>query len=322
MTTAATAGNPAPLDIVSIGEPMVEFNQTDPGAPRYLQGFGGDTSNMVIAAARSGARCGYVTRLGDDEFGRMFLDLWGAEGVDCSGVTIDRAAHTAVYFVTHGSQGHVFSYLRAGSAASRLSPETLPEGTLETARIVHASGISQAISASACDAVLQAFESARASGRQVAFDSNLRLKLWPLARARAMIGAAAALSDYFFPSLEDAAFLSGLEDPQAILDWCHRLGARTVFLKLGAQGVIVSDGEVRTVVEGHRVASVDATGAGDCFCGACLARIAAGDDLLSAARYANAAAALSTSGFGAVAPLPRPDAVRALLGAAPSPRPG
>ena len=52
MTTAATAGNPAPLDIVSIGEPMVEFNQTDPGAPRYLQGFGGDTSNMVIAAAR------------------------------------------------------------------------------------------------------------------------------------------------------------------------------------------------------------------------------------------------------------------------------
>src|SRR5690606_31442025 len=111
MTTAATAGNPAPLDIVSIGEPMVELNQTDPGAPRYLQGFGGDTSNMVIAAARSGARCGYVTRLGDDEFGRMFLDLWGAEGVDCSGVTIDRAAHTAVYFVTHGSQGHVFSYL-------------------------------------------------------------------------------------------------------------------------------------------------------------------------------------------------------------------
>ncbi len=343
---AATAGTHPPIDVVSIGEPMVEFNQTDPGAPRYLQGFGGDTSNMVIAAARSGARSGYVTRLGDDEFGRMFLDLWRAEGVDCSSVAIDGAAHTAVYFVTHGSQGHVFSYLRAGSAASRLSPATLPEGivtterraapssvdplggqagpspalgVLSTARIVHASGISQAISASACDAVLQAFESARASGRQVAFDSNLRLKLWPLARARAMIGAAAALSDYFFPSLEDAAVLSGLEEPQAILDWCHRLGARTVFLKLGAQGVIVSDGSRRVTIGGHRVAAVDATGAGDCFCGACLARIAAGDDILAAARYANAAAALSTTGFGAVAPLPRPEAVRTLLDTAPSP---
>jgi 2-dehydro-3-deoxygluconokinase len=318
---AATAGIPPPVDIVSIGEPMVEFNQTDPGAPRYLQGFGGDTSNMVIAAARSGARSGYVTRLGDDEFGRMFLDLWRAEGVDCSPVAIDGTAHTAVYFVTHGSQGHVFSYLRAGSAASRLSPATLPEGILATARIVHASGISQAISSSACDAVLQAFESARASGRQVAFDSNLRLKLWPLARARAMIGAAAALADYFFPSLEDAAVLSGLDEPQAILDWCHRLGARTVFLKLGAQGVIVSDGNRRVTIGGHRVAAVDATGAGDCFCGACLARIAAGDDILAAARYANAAAALSTTGFGAVAPLPRPESVQALLDSASPSRP-
>jgi 2-dehydro-3-deoxygluconokinase len=58
---------------------------------------------------------------------------------------------------------------------------------------------------------------------------------------------------------------------------------------------------------------VDATGAGDCFCGACLARIAAGDGLADAARYANAAAALSTTGFGAVAPVPRPDAVRRLM---------
>lgn len=319
--TAPATGTGKPVDIVSIGEPMVEFNQTDPGTPRYLQGFGGDTSNMVIAAARSGARSGYVTRLGDDEFGRMFLGLWRAEGVDCSAVAIDPSAHTAVYFVTHGAQGHLFSYLRAGSAASRLSPATLPEDYLATAGIVHASGISQAISANACDAVLQAFESARAAGRKVAFDANLRLKLWPLARARAMIAAAAALSDYFFPSLEDAAVLSGLEEPQAILDWCHRIGARTVFLKLGPQGVVVSDGNRRETIAGHRVEAVDATGAGDCFCGATLARLVAGDDIMAAARYGNAAAALATTGFGAVAPLPRPEAVRALLDAAPGRQP-
>lgn len=301
------------FDIVSIGEPMVEFNQTTPGDPHYLQGFGGDSSNMTIAAARSGARTAYVTRLGDDEFGRMFLALWKTEGVDASGVGIDPQAHTAVYFVSHGPQGHVFSYLRAGSAASRMRPADLPLGIIRGARFVHASGISMAISASAADTVLAAFESARAAGVEVSFDSNLRLKLWPIARARAMIGAAAGLADYFFPSIEDARALSGLDDAGANIDWAHRLGARTVFLKLGPEGVIVSDGAKRERLAGHKVNAVDATGAGDCFCGATLARLAAGDDAFAAARYANAAAALATTGFGAVAPLPRPDAVRALL---------
>lgn len=300
-------------DVVCIGEPMIEFNQTAPERPQFLQGFGGDTANAALAAARSGARTAYLTRIGDDDFGRMFLALWRAEGVDTEGVRIDPQAHTAVYFVTHGDAGHAFSYLRAGSAASRMRPEDVPLALVRAARIVHASGISLAISPGACDAVLHAFEAARSAGAAVAFDSNLRLRLWPLARARAMICTAASMSDYFFPSLDDVAALSGLDEPDAIVDWSHRLGAKAVFLKLGAEGVIVSDGSKRERLPGHRVAAVDATGAGDCFCGAALARLAAGDGLVDAARYANAAAALSTTGYGAVAPLPRPDAVRRLI---------
>jgi len=304
------------FDIVALGEPMVEFNQTQAAEPSYLQGFGGDSSNMIVAAARTGARTAYVTRLGEDEFGRMFLALWRAEGVDARGVEIDPQAHTAVYFVTHGPQGHVFSYLRAGSAASRMRPADLPLDLVREARFVHASGISMAISASACDTVFAAFEAARAAGARVSLDSNLRLKLWPLARARAILGAAAALADHFFPSIEEARTLSGLEQPDAIVDWAHRLGARTVYLKLGPEGVIVSDGARREHIAGLKVKAVDATGAGDCFCGATLARLAAGDSAFDAVRYANAAAALATTGFGAVAPLPRPEAVRKLLGGA------
>jgi 2-dehydro-3-deoxygluconokinase len=301
------------IDVVSIGEPMVEFNQIRPGEPRYLQGFGGDSSNMVIAAARIGARTAYVTRVGDDEFGRMFLDLWKGEGVDTGGVAVDREAHTAAYFVKHAAQGHTFSYLRAGSAASRMRPDDLPTDLIRAARYVHASGVSMAISASAADTVLAAFEAARAGGAQISFDANLRLKLWPLSRARAVIGAATGLADYFFPSIDDARELSGLKESDAIVDWAHRLGAKVVFLKLGAEGVIASDGAKRERVPGFRVEVVDATGAGDCFCGAALARLAAGDSIWDAARYANAAAALTTTGFGAVAPLPRPDAVQRLL---------
>ena len=262
---------------------------------------------MIIAAARSGARTGYVTRLGDDEFGRMFLELWRKEGVDTRGIAADPQAFTAVYFVTHGATGHAFSYLRAGSAASRMHPEDLPLELIRSARIVHASGISLAVAQAATQAALAA-----ARG-EVSFDSNLRLKLWGLERARAAIARAAALADYFFPSLEDARALSGREGEEANLDWAHGLGAKTVFLKLGAEGVWVSDGGKRERIPGHTVLAVDATGAGDCFCGAALARLAAGDSVREAARYANAAAALATTGFGAVAPLPRPEAVRALL---------
>jgi 2-dehydro-3-deoxygluconokinase len=303
------------LDLVAIGEPMVEFNQTRPGEPQFLQGYGGDTSNMIIAAARCGARTAYVTRVGDDEFGRLFLALWRAEGVDTRGVAVDPAAHTAVYFVSHGPQGHAFSYLRAGSAASRMRPQDLPLALLREARCLHASGISMGISASAADTVLAAFDAARAAGARLSFDSNLRLKLWPLARARALIGAAASMAAYFFTSLEDARALSGLVEPDALIDWAHRLGAKNVLLMCGAEGAIASDGAKRERIAGFKVAAVDATGAGDCFCGATLARLSSGDTLFDAARYGNAAAALKTTAFGAVAPLPRAEAVRALLGA-------
>ena len=297
------------MDIVSIGEPLIEFNQTRPGEPSYLQGFGGDTSNMAIAAARQGARAAYVTRVGDDEFGRLLRNLWAEEKVDASAVATDSSAHTGVYFVTHGPKGHVFSYARAGSAASRMGPEHLPMDLIRKGRFVHASGISMAISDSACDAVLAAFEAAQT----VSFDSNLRLRLWPIERARKMIAKAAALADYFCPSAEDAEALSGLKDPDALLDWAHGLGAKNVFLKLGSDGVIVSDGKSRTRVPGYKVKAVDGTGAGDCFCGAALARLAAGDSLVEAARYGNAAAALKTTGYGAVGPIPRPAEVRSLL---------
>jgi 2-dehydro-3-deoxygluconokinase len=297
------------IDVLSIGEPLIEFNQTRPGKPQYLQGFGGDSSNMAIAAARQGARVAYFTRLGDDEFGRWFLALWREEQVDVRQVAIDPATHTGVYFVSHGPQGHVFSYLRAGSAASRMAPGDLPLELVHSARFVHASGISMAISQSACDAVLEAFKAAQT----VSFDSNLRLRLWPLERAREMIGRAAALADYFFPSAEDAEQLSGFKQPDALVDWAHGLGAKNVFLKLGKDGVIVSDGKTRTRIAGHKVKAVDGTGAGDCFCGATLARLAKGDSLVEAARYGNAAAALKTTGYGAVAPIPTPKAVKALL---------
>jgi 2-dehydro-3-deoxygluconokinase len=309
----------ASVDLVALGEPLVEFNQTRGSANQYLQGFGGDTSNCVIAVARLGLRTAYITRLGSDAFGRMFLDLWRHEGVDTQGVGIDADARTGVYFVTHAAAGHEFSYLRAGSAASRMRPADLPLDLIRTSKVLHVSGISQAISERACDTAFTAIEAAREAGTKISYDPNLRLKLWTLARARAVIVGTIPLCDWFLPSLEEAEQLSGLSEPQALLDWCHTRGAPVVALKMGADGAWVSTATMRQHVPGHRMACVDTTGAGDCFDGAFAARLIAGDTPLAAARYANAAAALKTLGYGAVAPLPRDHEVKAFLARPSSP---
>ena len=304
------------VDILALGEAMIEFNQARADDPHtWLQGFGGDTSNMAIAAARLGARSGYVTRVGNDEFGRRLTELWTREHVATEGVAIDDDAPTGVYFVSHDATGHAFSYLRAGSAASRMTPASLPLPVLHATRVLHLSAISQAISATACDACFAAIDTAHATGARVSYDTNLRLKLWPLARAKAIVFESLRMTDWALPSLDDAARLFGSDDPARIVDACHALGAPVVVLKLGSDGCLASDGHRREHLRGERVDAVDATGAGDCFDGAFIARIVDGDDVFAAARFANAAAALATTGFGAVAPLPRRADVESLLAA-------
>jgi 2-dehydro-3-deoxygluconokinase len=307
------------LDIVALGEAMLEFNQTQGQAhdapPLYLQGFGGDTSNAAIAAARAGARVAYLSRLGTDRWGDRLMDLWQQEKVATHTVLRDAQAPTGMYFVSHDAQGHHFSYARAGSAASRMQPQDLRHwaDSIAQSQWLHLSGISLAISASACDTAFAAMQHARSSGTRVALDSNLRLSLWPLAQAQACIRQAVGLCDLFLPSLDDMTALTGLTQAADIIAWSHTQGAAQVVLKLGGDGALASDGQTQRTVPGHTVQALDATGAGDCFAGNLLARLSAGDDLWTASAYANAAAALSVQAFGAVAPLPRHDEVLNLL---------
>jgi 2-dehydro-3-deoxygluconokinase len=290
-------------DILCLGEAMVEFNQSNPDGS-FVMGFGGDTSNVAIAAARSGAQAGYITAVGADLFGDQLLGLWARENVDTRGVSRREDAPTGVYFVTHGHQGHEFTYLRKGSAASLMRPADLPRGLIEGAKFLHVSAISQAISATAAEMVLTAICMARGAGGRVCYDTNLRLRLWPLEQARGVIHEAMAQAHIARPSLEDARLLTGLEAPDAIADFYLKLGADTVALTMGGDGVLLATTQKRQRFQPLAVDFVDATGAGDSFSGAFLARLSAGDDAFAAACYANAAAALSTTRHGAVAGIP------------------
>lgn len=302
------------IDILSMGEPMVEFSQTrGRDEATFLRGYGGDTSNFAVAAARQGAAVGYISAVGDDVNGGLLRSLWKAEGVDDSHVLIDPDAPTGIYFVTYDDKGHHFSFYRSGSAASRYAARSLPLDAIAGSRVFHFSGISLAISTASCDACYRAAAHAHASGVTVSFDTNLRLKLWSADRARAIMTDVMSSVDVCLPSHDDIVALTGVDDPDKIIDWILGLGPKVVALKLGDRGAIIADTNGRIRISPYPCHCVDATGAGDTFGGAFIARLVAGDGMRDAGHYAAAAAALSTEGYGAVKPIPRPAEVRRLL---------
>lgn len=285
-------------EIICLGEPLVEFNHQADGT--FLQGVGGDVSNVAIAAARNGASVGLSTNIGNDFFGHHLLQFWKATGVDTTGVNILENEDTGVYFVTHDANGHHFTYRRKGSAASKFSENDLRFRLIETCQVLYASGITLAVSPSLRKAAFRAIERGKRSGKTVAFDPNLRTALWPLEEARSVTHEAMKLCDIALPGLDDARILTGLDDPMDIVAFYHDLGAEIVALTLGRDGVLLSQPGHYQFIPGRAVNAVDATGAGDCFNGVFLSTYTANRNALSAAVTANEEAAASTTKYGAV----------------------
>ncbi|MCP3804851.1 sugar kinase [Allokutzneria sp. A3M-2-11 16] len=305
-------------DVVSMGEPLVEFNAEVPGLLRSARGFftayGGDSANFAVAAARLGGRSAYLTRIGDDEFGAALLDSWRCEGVDTSGVLVDPEAFTGVYFISRTDTGHDFTYYRKGSAASGLRSSDVPEDVVRDARLLHVSGVTQAISTSACDAVFHAIELAKRHATLVSYDPNLRPALWPPALAKAIALASIQAADIVLPNLDEGRALTGLDEPREVLAALRDRTDGLVVLKLGADGVLLGlpGGDVH--VPPYKVVAVDATGAGDAFAAAFAVRLLAGFEPEEAARFAVIAGALTTTGKGAIGSVPvRLDVERRLL---------
>ncbi|GAA4873887.1 sugar kinase [Saccharopolyspora cebuensis] len=305
------------IDVLAMGEPLVEFNAgTDgdlAGSETFSRGYGGDTSNFIIAAARSGARTEYLTRIGDDAFGTALGDLWRREGVGTPHVVREAGGRTGIYFIARNGGEHAFTYYRHDSPATRLSPADVTGEVIARARLVHLTGITQAISHSACDAAFHAMALARERGVLVSYDPNHRPGLWATERARAVILRSLALCDIALPNLDEGRMLTGADQPRDVLAALRELCPGTVVLKNGAQGALLADGATIAEIPAPPVASVDASGAGDAFDGAFAARLLGGGGPAEAARYAAAAAALSTTGHGAVRPIPHHEDVLELL---------
>ena len=297
-------------EVISLGEPMLEFCATDVGrlskVPLFKRGWGGDTSNFAVSAARQGLSVAHICRLGGDEFGRSFLDLWEEEGMDNSRVVVEEDAWTAIYIISlMEGGGHDFTYYRAGSAASRCCVDDLDLDYLSKARFFHASGISLAISKSVREAALKAQTHIHENGGFNSFDINMRTKLWDLETARKSLAEAFRLSDVVFASIEDMNTLYGITEPEKAAEHLRDRGVETVVVKHGGKGCYISTDERSFTMPGYKIDVVDTTGSGDAFDGAWIKGVQMGWDLERIASYSNAVGALTATGLGAVAPIPR-----------------
>ena len=279
----------------AIGEGLLEVG-LEPGLPTDClgRGFGGDAANTMVMAALMGADARLISRVGDDAAGRILLEFWREQGLDVSCVAVDTAAPTGLYLNERDVAGnHRFSYHRSGSAASLLGAPDVGAGAVAGLDVLHVTGVTLSISASAADAARAAVDRARAAGARVSFAVNYRAQLGP---DSALMLDLARAADVVFLSVEDARSLVGAERTE---DVAAALGKPAeIVMTHGAEPAVLLAADHRYEVTPPAVDVVDAAGAGDALAGAYLAARCAGVPAARALAYGVAAGTLSCTGSG------------------------
>jgi 2-dehydro-3-deoxygluconokinase len=270
------------LDVLAIGETMAMVTPAQgerlEDADTLLIDIGGAESNVAMHLAALDVHAAWASRVGNDPFGRRVLARVGGAGVDISLVEVDDAKPTGVYFKDSSAAATRVHYYRAGSAAAEMSREWVAALPLNSARIVHVSGITPALSDS-CAGVVDAVLAATAGTETlVSFDVNYRPGLWPVSDAAPVLAELANRADVVFVGLDEAQTLWGTrsaEDVRVLLDRPDRLVVKDG--AVGATEFLVTES---TFVEPSLLSVlelVELVGAGDAFAAGYLAGVVEGD---------------------------------------------
>ncbi|HEY3418788.1 MAG TPA: PfkB family carbohydrate kinase [Armatimonadota bacterium] len=258
-------------DVTCLGELLIDFTSLQPGAsiidtPGFEKHAGGAPANVAVGVSRLGGSAAFLGMVGDDEFGRYLAKMLADRGVNTAGLRYSRQAHTTLAFVALRADGErEFIFYRNPGADMLYSVGDLDEALITAGRIFHHGSISL-IAEPNREATLRAIALARAQGRLISYDPNLRLNLWPdAACAREGIHLALHTADLLKVSDEEMTFLTGETDLDAGMAHLRSLGIPMVVVTLGAQGCAYSWGDARGRVTALPRQAVDTTGAGDAF---------------------------------------------------------
>jgi 2-dehydro-3-deoxygluconokinase len=286
------------MRVVCIGECMVELRPEEPG--RFALGFAGDVYNTAVQLKRRAPEIEvqFLTVTGDDGLSGQMREAWRAEGLDPA-LAFQGAGTPGLYLIELVQGERRFHYWRSASPARQWLSALVSAGGVEVlsgADLVYLSGISLAILPEADQPIaLELLAAARGRFGRLAFDPNVRERLWPsMERAREVIGGAAQFADIVLPSADDLQALGWSEDD---------LPGEAV-VTAGADGCRLRVGAAWRALPAPSTSVRDTSGAGDSFNAAYLAARLRGEGPLAAAQAGLALAAQIVGQLGALPPRP------------------
>jgi tagatose kinase len=290
-------------NVISMGGMLVEIMREQVNEPLDRVGTfagpfpSGDTCIYINAVARLGHTTGFIGAIGEDEFGACILRRFSQNGVDFSQGRILPGHTTGTAFVAYSDdQSRKFIFHWRFSAAGQLGPGYLEKGYFCEAKWLHLTGCNLAVTDLARDACYGAMQ-LLPTGAHLSFDPNIRPELLTVDEIRALCQPVIDRATVIFPSIGEAAMLTGESTDEAGCRLWVQLG-KIVVLKMGAFGCRIFFKGQETHVPGFPIEEIDPTGAGDCFCAGFTVALLEGMTLKEAGRFANAVGALAVTRLG------------------------
>ena len=303
--------NPTPrFDVISLGESMLRLSvatgrRLDDTRSLDLE-IAGAESNVMVALARLGRRCGWVGQLPDQALGHAVLRALRSDGVDVSAVKQVPNERMGLYFIEFATQPRATQviYDRANSAAAHMTAEAIDWDYMLDTRLIHLTGITAALSDSCYAVLVEIIRRARLAGVKISFDVNYRARLWDAATAGQKLRPLIAEADLLLCKGADATALFGCAgEPRQLMTSLKALTrASAVYSTFGEQGAALLFGDQFVTQPALPVQIVDRIGSGDAFAAGVLDAWLSGEPTLETLReglrqgVALAAIALSQHG--------------------------
>jgi 2-dehydro-3-deoxygluconokinase len=256
--------------VMTIGDALITLNPSTTGPMRYVTNFerkvGGAELNFAIGCARLGLVCKWISRLGEDEFGRVIYNFVRGEGVDVSSVNFVEGYPTSLNFkeIQEDGSGKTF-YYRYNSPISTLTLDMIKEDNFEGVHLVHLTGVFLAIDPKNLQIAKRIIEIAKKKEIPISFDPNIRLKLWTIQEAKNTYEAIFPDIDILLTGLDEIRLITGKDTEEHLAQFANDYRIKDLVIKDGANGSKLYRNGEWTRASSFKVKAVDTVGAGDGF---------------------------------------------------------
>jgi 2-keto-3-deoxygluconate kinase (EC 2.7.1.45) len=244
--------------VLLVGEPMALFIADEEGTldkvSKFTKALAGAEANVAIGLSRLGHTVKYITKLGNDPFGKYIYEKLSEENIDVSSIKFTNEYPTGFMLKSKTSEGDpdIF-YFRKGSAASHVTPNDI-DCDLDELKHIHITGITAALSKDTLDTLYRMIEIGKENGISISFDPNIRKSLWQSEDEMvSTLNDIASRCDIVMPGIKEGLILTGSENPDDIADYYLDKGVETVIIKIGDKGAYVKTKDESFTVSGYKV---------------------------------------------------------------------